>query len=77
MGMMDVCVARNAESFLNDNLVHLRVVMNDRSQDVRLAFYAVLKHWMTHMELKSLRNFESSFVLYLLNGASDENQEIA
>ena len=31
MGMMDVCVARNAESFLTDNLVHLRVVMNDRS----------------------------------------------
>jgi hypothetical protein len=77
MGMMDVCVARNAESFLSDNLVHLRVVMNDRSQDVRQTFYTVLKHWMTHMELKSLRSFESSFVLYLLNGASDENQEIA
>ena len=29
------------------------------------------------MELKSLRSFESNFVLYLLNGAADENQEIA
>ena len=31
LGMQDVCVARNAESYLNDNLIHLRVILNDRS----------------------------------------------
>ena len=77
LGLQDVCVARNAESFLSDNLVHLRVVMNDRSHDVRQTFISVLKYWMVHMELKSLRKFESNFILYLLNGAADENQEIA
>lgn len=51
--------------------------MNDRSHDVRQTFISVLKYWMVHMELKSLRMFESNFILYLLNGAADENQEIA
>lgn len=34
-GLQDVVVAKNAEPYLEENLVHMRVVMNDRSQDVR------------------------------------------
>lgn len=51
--------------------------MNDRSQDVRTAFYEVLRHWMTNMELQSLRDVEHHLILFLLNGLSDENSDIA
>ena len=50
--------------------------MNDRSQDVRTTFYDVLCHWMTNMELQSLRDSETYFVLFLLNGLSDDNENI-
>lgn len=51
--------------------------MNDRSQDVRSIFVQVLRSWMTNMEIQSLRKFEDSFVLFLLNGISDENEDIS
>jgi hypothetical protein len=52
--------------------------MNDRSQDVRATFYhQVLYHWLTNMEIHSLRKFEHHFVLFMLNGTADEVPEIA
>ena len=51
--------------------------MNDRSTDVRVAFYEVLSHWMTNMEIQSLRAVESHLILFLLNGLSDENKDIS
>jgi len=50
--------------------------MNDRSQDVRLTFYEVLRHWMTNMELSALRDQESHLIQFLLNGISDENPQV-
>jgi hypothetical protein len=50
--------------------------MNDRSQDVRKTFYEVLQNWMTKMELSSLRVNEKNFILFLLNGLSDDCEEI-
>ena len=52
--------------------------MNDRSLDVRATFYKeVVRHWISSMELSSLRQYDPTFVLFLLNGATDENPEIA
>ena len=71
-GMQDVIVARGAERFIEDALAQLKFSMNDRSADVRAVFYNVLQHWMTHMDIQSLRVFEDSFILFLLNGIADE-----
>ena len=54
-GLKDVVCARNAELFLVDSIATLRLVMNDRSQDVRATFYEVLKHWMVKMDIQSLK----------------------
>lgn len=70
-------MARGAEHFIKDALQQLKFSMNDRSADVRGVFYEVLKHWMTFMEIQSLKVFEESFVLFLLNGISDEQSEIS
>ena len=69
-------VARGAEPFLSDSVAQLKYSMNDRSQDVRLIFYEVLRHWMKNMELSSLRAHESFLIQCLLNGISDDNVQI-
>lgn len=52
--------------------------MNDRSQDVRLTFYQQVMHnWLNNMEIHALRKYEHHFVLFLLNGLSDEIPEIS
>jgi hypothetical protein len=50
-GLQDVICAKNAELFLSDSISKLRLVMNDKSQDVRIKFYSVVKHWMVKMEI--------------------------
>ena len=78
LGLQDVLACRGAENFLDDALPQLKYVMNDRSQDVRLTFYdQVMRHWLTSMEIHALMKFEHHFVLYLLNGLSDEIPEIS
>lgn len=51
--------------------------MNDRSQDVRITFYEVLDHWLNNVEINSMKEFDSHFVMFLLNGVSDENPDIS
>jgi hypothetical protein len=42
-----------------------------------MTFYdVVLKHWLVSMEIHALIKYEHHFVLYLLNGLSDEIPEI-
>ena len=72
-GLKDVLVARGAETYLTEAVAQLKYSMNDRSQDVRLTFYEVLRHWMKNMELSSLRENESHMIQFLLNGIGDEN----
>ena len=71
-GLKDVLTARNAELFLQDAMMQLRFVMNDRSADVRRTFYEVCEHWMTNMDINAIKVFEGDFVLCLLNGVADE-----
>lgn len=37
----------------------------------------MLHHWLTNMEIHSLIKYENHFVLFLLNGLSDEIPEIS
>jgi hypothetical protein len=78
LGLQDILVCRGAEPFLEEALPQLKYAMNDRSQDVRTTFYQqVMKHWLTNMEIHSLRKYEHHLVLFLLNGLSDEIPEIS
>ena len=43
-----------------------------------MTFYdVVLRHWLTSMEIHALIKYEHHFVLFLLNGLSDEIADIA
>ena len=77
LGLKDVVVSKGAEPFLEDAIIQLKYSMNDRSQDVRLTFYNdVLQHWVNSMEINSLKHYDPTFVLFLLNGVTDEYTEI-
>ena len=77
-GLKDVLAARGAEPFFEGNtMAQLRFVMNDRSQDVRAAFYDVLFHWMTKIDISYLKKYEPYFVQFLLNGISDDKLDIS
>jgi len=76
LGLRDVIVARGAEQFLEDALPQLKNTANDRSSDVRTAFYRVVEFWLQKLEIHSLKVFEKSLVMALLNGIADENEEI-
>ena len=44
---------------------------------MRATFYdKLLRQWLTTMEIHSLMKYEHHFVLYLINGMSDEIEEI-
>ncbi len=78
LGLQDVLACRGAEQFLEEALPQLKFAMNDRSQDVRATFYDhVLRHWLTNIEIHSLMKYEHHFVLFLLNGLSDEIPDIS
>lgn len=76
IGLQDVLVARNAELYLQDCMKALRFIMNDRSADVRRTFYEVCEHWLTKMDINAIKVFEGDFVLCLLNGVADEQEDI-
>ena len=77
LALKDVIISRGAEPFLEDAIVQLKFSMNDRSQDVRYTFYKdVLEHWLTNMDIHSQKEYDATFVLFLLNGITDEYNEI-
>lgn len=54
----------------------MKFTCNDRSGDVRKTFYQTVRHWLTSMELQAVRTYEKHLVLFLLNGVSDDQEEI-
>lgn len=78
LGLRDVLVTKGAEQFIEDAIVQLKFSINDRSIDVRQTFYSqVLPKWITEMEINSLKLYDAALVLFLLNGLSDESEEIS
>jgi len=78
LGLRNVLCCRGAEPFLEDAVLQLKFAMNDRSLEVRQVFYSeVVHHWINNMEINSLKAFDPTFVLFMLNGVADESQDIA
>lgn len=72
----ELILCDNAGEFLGDNLDALKVLINDRNYDVRKTFYADIAKMLKSFNIIYLRKYESHLVLFLLNGLSDEKDEI-
>ena len=51
--------------------------MNDRHHDVRRNAIRVIDYWLKNMDIHAIKKFEKDLILFLLNGASDEMEEIS
>lgn len=67
---------RDANEFLVEALAQLKMTINDRHHDVRRIAIGVIDYWLQNMDLTSLKQFEDDLILFLLNGASDEIEDI-
>ena len=52
------------------------MTINDRHRDVRRIAIEVIDYWLRNMDINSTKKYEKDLLLFLLNGASDEIEEI-
>ena len=69
-------LCENAGKSFEDCINFLRYLPNDKNSDVRMAFYSVIYKIMVNMKIIYLRKYEHNIVLYLMNGLSDERDDI-
>mmetsp|Transcript_5750 Transcript_5750/g.4944 ORF Transcript_5750/g.4944 Transcript_5750/m.4944 type:complete len:141 (-) Transcript_5750:34-456(-) len=74
--LMFVLGCKGAEEFLDEALPQLKMTMNDRHHDVRRIAIRVIDYWLKNMDINSTKIFEKDLLLLLLNGVSDEMEEI-
>lgn len=67
---------KGAEEFLEEALPQLKMTINDRHHDVRRNAIRVIDYWLRKMDIYAIKKFEKDLILFLLNGAADEIEEI-
>jgi hypothetical protein len=67
---------KGAEEFLEEALPQLKMTINDRHHDVRRIVIRVIDYWLQKMDINATKKFEKDLILFLLNGASDDIEEI-
>lgn len=72
----ELLLTENAGDFLGENLDYLRVIVNDKNSDVRKNFYMNISKLLMGFNIIYLRQYESQLVLLLINGLSDDKEEI-
>lgn len=68
---------KGAEEFLSEALPQLKMTMNDRHHDVRRVAIRVIDYWLKNMDIHATKTYEKDLLLFLLNGVSDEIDEIS
>ena len=75
--MGDILITESSGKFFEDGLTSLKKVTNDKNPEVRKTLYQITYNLITNFNIMYLNKFEHHLVIFLLNGLSDENQEIA
>jgi hypothetical protein len=70
-------ITEGSGKFFEDALVPLRKVTNDKNSDVRKTLYQMTFNLISNFNILFLNKFEHHLVIFLLNGLSDENQDIS
>mmetsp|Transcript_31614 Transcript_31614/g.31081 ORF Transcript_31614/g.31081 Transcript_31614/m.31081 type:complete len:141 (-) Transcript_31614:19-441(-) len=68
---------KGAEEFLEEALPQLKMTINDRHHDVRRVCVRVIDYWLKNMDINATKKFQKDLLLFLLNGVSDEMEEIS
>jgi len=65
-----------APRFIEDFLPKLKDLQEDRSQDVRKLYFNSLKVLLLHIDYTWVKTYESSLLLHLMSGLSDDSEDI-
>lgn len=69
-------MTKNAANKLEEVYIPLKNATNDKTSEVRKATYNIIARLLNGLAPLVLRNYESQLVLLLLNGFTDENNEV-
>lgn len=74
--LVDVLLCDNAGSLYDDCVIFFKPISNDKNSDVRKNFYTCIAKLLQNLNIIYLRKCEPSLVMLLLNGLSDEKEDI-
>lgn len=69
-------MVRSSGNQLREMLPILKIVTNDKTVECRRTSYLVITQLLNKLPESVLRDYESELVQYLLNGLSDDSQEV-
>lgn len=69
-------LTRNAGEHLKEIMPAIKVIVNDKMSDVRKSSYLIVGRLLNQFSPHLLRDYESELVRLLINGLSDDNEEI-
>ena len=67
---------KGAEEFLEEALPQFKMTVNDRHHDVRRVAVRVIDYWLKNMDIHATKKMQKDLLLFLLNGVSDEIEDI-
>ena len=74
--LIDILLCDNAGNFLDECIPYLKVLSNDKNTEVRKQFYNSICKLLENLNIVYLRKNEPDLVLLLLNGLSDDKEDI-
>ena len=74
--MGELLLTREAGYHLKEVMLNFKIIVNDKTSEVRKSTYQIVGKLLNQFSPSLLREFESDLVQLLLNGLSDDNEEI-
>ena len=76
LALVEVLLCEIAGKFFEETIPFMKLLSNDKNYDVRKAFYASVFRLLTNFNIIYLRKYEHNLVLFLMNGLSDEKEDV-
>lgn len=74
--LTEVLLCDSAGKFFEDAVGLLKLIAHDKNYDVRKAFYSNIYKLLVNFNIIYLRKYEHFLVMFLMNGLSDEKNDI-
>lgn len=74
--MGDILLCEGAGKNFEECIPSLKIIANDKKQDVRGIFYSTIFKLIKNLNIIHLRKYEPQLVLFLMNGLGDDQSDI-
>ena len=74
--LVDILLCDNSGNYIDDCIPYLHILSNDKNAEVRKQFYHSIAKLLENLNIVYLRKSEPALVMLLLNGLSDDKEDI-